>query len=290
MSALRLAAVTPARDERENLERLAAAMLAQDARPARWVICDDGSGDGTFELASELAAAHPWITVVRRSAEEESLAQGRRTGRDLIAFRRGVASLEEPFDVVVKLDADVSFAPDYLGALLARFAADPRLGIASGVCCEQEGEEWVARTKIEGSVWGASRAYRWACLSTLEGLEDVPGWDGLDELRAQLDGYATASFADLRFRHHRPEGGRERGRLHHGAFMGRASWYMGYRPSYLVLRAVFRAREEPTALAMVYGYAAAALRRAPRCPDRQAVHRLREQQRLRTALRHARPV
>ena len=82
-------------------------------------------------------------------------------------------------------------------------------------------------------------------------LEPSMGWDGLDELKVQLRGMHTQSFTDLQFRHHRPEGGRERSRLHQGAALGRASWYMGYRPSYLVLRSVYRAREEPAALAMM---------------------------------------
>ena len=93
------------------------------------------------------------------------------------------------------------------------------------------------------------------------------GWDGLDEIRVQLRGMRTQTFVDLPFRHHRPEGGRELTSLHHGEALGRASWYMGYRPTYLALRALYRARREPAALAMLWGYAAAAARRAPRCPD-----------------------
>ena len=90
------------------------------------------------------------------------------------------------------------------------------------------------------------------------------GWDGLDEIRVQLRGMRTQTCVDLPFRHHRPEGGRELTSLHHGEALGRASWYMGYRPSYLAMRALYRARREPAALAMLWGYAAAAAtRRAP---------------------------
>jgi hypothetical protein len=55
------------------------------------------------------------------------------------------------------------------------------------------------------------------------------------------------------------------------------------------MRALYRARREPAALAMVWGYAAAALRRAPRCPDAQVVRVLRERQRLGVALRRGAP-
>ena len=94
-------------------------------------------------------------------------------------------------------------------------------------------------------MWGATRAYRADCLDDMMALEPCMGWDGLDEIRVQLRGMRTQTFVDLPFRHHRPEGGRELTSLHHGEALGRASWYMGYRPTYLALRALYRARREP---------------------------------------------
>jgi hypothetical protein len=217
------------------------------------------------------------------------LSAGRREGRALEAFRAGLAALEAPVDVVIKVDADVDFDAQYCERLVQRFEADPALGIASGTCLEREGGTWVRRTKAETTVWGASRAYRWACLPDVLALAPRMGWDGLDELSVQRRGYATRAFADLPFRHHRAEGARERSALHHGDAQGRAAWYMGYRPTYLALRALYRARRQPAALAMLWGYAAAALGREPRCPDEGARAILRERQRLRVALRRGAP-
>ncbi len=251
---------------------------------------DDGSTDGTAELLAELAATHAWIVpVAAAAAEGRELAQGRREGRALEGFRSGVRALPQPVDVVIKVDADVDFDAGYCQELVERFAADRELGIASGTCYEQEGGEWVRRTKSDTTVWGASRAYRWDCLPAVTRLEPRMGWDGLDELGVQLEGMRTETFVDLPFRHHRPEGGREHSALHHGEALGRASWYMGYRPSYLALRALYRARRQPAALAMLWGYLAAALTREPRCPDRRVVDALRERQRLRVALRRGAP-
>ena len=50
---------------------------------------------------------------------------------------------------------------------------------------------------------------------------------------------------------------------------GSAAFFMGYRPSYLVCRSLFRALREPAALAMLTGYAGAAIRREDRLNDRQ---------------------
>jgi hypothetical protein len=194
-----------------------------------------------------------------------------------------------PFDVVVKIDADVDFDPDHFAVLMGHFEADPRLGIASGTCHELEDGAWVRRTKSDTTVWGASRAYRSDCVSDLMSLEPRMGWDGLDEIKVQLRGYRTATFVDLPFRHHRPEGGRELSSLHHGEALGRASWYMGYRPSYLTLRALYRGVRQPAALAMLWGYASAAVRRERRCPDADVIAALRERQRLRATFRRGAP-
>ncbi len=278
MSGLRYAVSTPARNEEENLRRLGAALAAQTLPPVAWVVVDDGSTDGTAAVLAELAAEHAWVRPLARDGadRDEPLADGRRRARDLDGFLRGARALDAPVDVVVKVDADISFDPDYFERLTARFAEDDRLGIASGTCYELEEGEWVRRTKAESTVWGATRAYRSDCLADVEALEPCMGWDGLDEIRVQLRGLRTQAFTDLPFRHHRPEGGRELTSLHQGEALGRASWYMGYRPTYMVLRALYRARREPAALAMLWGYAAAAVRRAPRCPDSRVVSVLRE--------------
>jgi biofilm PGA synthesis N-glycosyltransferase PgaC len=287
---LRYAAVTPVRNEAGNLPRLAAALAAQTRAPEAWVVVDDGSTDGTAELLADLARRHVWVCVSSVEARYgAALANGRREGRDLDGFRAGVRELREPADVVIKLDADVDFDADFCERLVARFAEDPSLGIASGTCYEKESGGWVRRTKADTTVWGATRAYRSECLPDVLALEPRMGWDGLDELSVQVKGMRTTTFVDLPFRHHRPEGGREASSLHHGEALGRASWYMGYRPSYLALRALYRARRQPSAIAMLWGYVAAACRGEGRCPNEQLVRTLRERQRLRVALRRGAP-
>jgi glycosyltransferase involved in cell wall biosynthesis len=289
--ALRYAVVTPARNEEVNLERLAAAMIAQEHRAEVWVVVDDGSTDRTPAVLAQLAAEHDWIRPLERPAadREESLAHGRRKARDLDAFLYGAVPLRETVDVIVKVDADVDFEPDYFAELLARFEEDETLAIASGTCYEQENGTWLRRTKAESTVWGATRAYRSDCLADLMALEPCMGWDGLDEISVQLRGMRTQTFVDLPFRHNRPEGGREFSSVHQGEALGRAAWYMGYRPSYLTIRAVYRARREPAALGMLWGYFGAAAKRVPQCPNEALVEALRDRQRLGPTLRRGAP-
>jgi glycosyltransferase involved in cell wall biosynthesis len=281
---LSYAIVTPARNERDNLLRVADSIVGQRHRPDSWVIVDDGSDDGMDVVAAGLAQEHEWISLIHTGQNGDGLEEGRRRGRDLLAFRAGLDALPRPVDVFVKVDADTSFESDYFELLLDRFAGQPDLGIAGGSCYELRDGVW-ERIKVSGShPRGASRAYRWDMLADVFALEPELGWDGVDEVMAELRGYRTEGFHDLGFRHHRTVGERD-GRLRAGTALGRQAWYMGYRPSYLMLRALYRARENAASLAMVWGYAAAAASGAPRCPDPLVLDRIREGQRLRVVAR-----
>jgi biofilm PGA synthesis N-glycosyltransferase PgaC len=278
------ALITPARNEAVNVRRLAAVLVRQSARPTAWVIVDDGSGDATLAIARELSDRHSWITAIPSpgaTTHAGPLASGRRIGRDVIAFHAGLRTLAEPVGFVAKLDADVSFDPDYFDQLLARFALDERLGIASGICCEQDADGvWRPRHVTRSHVRGATRVWRWECLEQLLPLPERLGWDVVDELRANTLGWRTRSFDDLEFRHHRPVGARD-GAWDAWAAQGWVAHYVGYRPSYLLIRALYKALREPAALALLSGYAAAVVRRDECYPDPAVRKHLRRQQGLR---------
>jgi poly-beta-1,6-N-acetyl-D-glucosamine synthase len=278
------AVVTPARDEAENLPRLAASLIAQTVRPKAWNIVDNGSTDATVSIGRSLAADHDWIhffsvpgaAVADRGAP---IVRALQTGIDALA--------PDPPEFVVNVDADVSFDDDYFERLLLEFASDPRLGIASGSAHELRRGSWEQRFVTGSTVWGASRAYRWACLQELLPLEERIAWDGVDELKANARGWRTVAFEEIPFRHHRREGERDGTAWRARSNQGKAAYYLGYRPWYLVLRACWNARREPAALGMVWGYGASTLKRAERSADAASRSYLRRQQSPRNLRRRA---
>jgi glycosyltransferase involved in cell wall biosynthesis len=283
--------VTPARDEAENLAALAATVTSQTLLPAAWVIVDDGSTDGTAEVADELARRHHWIHVLRTARAAAGLPDGRREGRALLSFQDGIAALPAAVELVAKLDADVTLPPDYFGRIAAAFAEDARLGMASGRRCEPDRGGWRERHLTGTAVEAQCRTYRWDCWRDVQPLEPRMGWDGVDEARAVLRGWRTRVIDELWFRHHRTMGHRDGRRARARAAEGVAAHYMGYRPSYVLLRALWHARREPTALAMVWGWASAVVQRRSRCPDadvRAYVRRQQAARRLAQRLREAR--
>jgi biofilm PGA synthesis N-glycosyltransferase PgaC len=269
--------VTPARNEADNLPRLADSVLAQTLRPDRWIIIENGSTDDTLAIAERLSEAHPWISVLQTSGA----AAPERGGAIVRALNSAIEALDPLPEILVNVDADISFEPDYFARLIGAFEADPRLGIASGSAFEMHGGTWKQQHMTRGCVWGASRAYRRECLQAVVPFEPRVGWDGLDELRANSRGWTTRTFTDLPFLHHRLEGERDGARTRRWAVQGELSHYMGYRPSYFVIRVLFQALKDPAALAMLSGYAKATLRREPRWSDERARAYLRSQQQWR---------
>lgn len=118
--------VVPTYNERENLPSIVPRILATDPRLDVLVV-DDGSPDGTGQLADAMAVEDPRVHVLHRSAKEG-------LGR---AYLAGFAwALERDYAWVFEMDADFSHDPKYLaGFLVAIEQADLVLGsrYASGV-------------------------------------------------------------------------------------------------------------------------------------------------------------
>lgn len=100
---IRAVVCLPTYDERENLEPMILALgAALDTDRDRVLVIDDGSPDGTGDLADRLAAQHPWVSVLHR-ARKEGLGPAYVAG-----FRRALADGAE---LVLEMDCDFSHDP-----------------------------------------------------------------------------------------------------------------------------------------------------------------------------------
>jgi dolichol-phosphate mannosyltransferase len=110
----------PTYNERENLEPMVSAVLARLGPDDRVLVIDDGSPDGTGELADRLAAEHDRVSVLHR-ATKEGLGPAYRAG-----FRRALADGAE---LILEMDCDFSHDPGDVPRLIAAAAhADVVLG------------------------------------------------------------------------------------------------------------------------------------------------------------------
>ncbi|MGA3057707.1 MAG: polyprenol monophosphomannose synthase [Candidatus Limnocylindrales bacterium] len=100
--------IVPTYNERENVGPITEAILGA-VPEAHILIVDDGSPDGTGELADEMAARNPAIAVLHRQAK-----QG--LGRAYVAAFKHVLARDAA--IVVQMDADFSHPVRFLASLL----------------------------------------------------------------------------------------------------------------------------------------------------------------------------
>lgn len=281
--------ITPARNEAALIEKTLESVIRQTSLPLRWVIVDDASTDNTFEIIKRYAACHSWIEVVQMSA-----LQGRSFAAKVAAFNLGYAKVKNlSYEVIVNIDADVSFAPDYFEFVLSKFREDRKLGVA-GTVFEEDGYS-SDRHSFEGQrhVPGGCQFFRKQCFEDVGGFVANPagGVDWIAVTTARMLGWKTKSFREKSFYHHRHLGTAERSLFSSLFSYGSKDYYLGGHPLWEACRVVYRMTERPYLLggvALGLGYGSAMICRVKRPVSRElmAFHRKEQMLKLRVILKH----
>ena len=183
-------------------------------------------------------------------------------------------------EILARMDADLSFDHGFFETLLAKFRANPRLGIASGLIHEPECGGWVPRPGPSYHTRGACKLYRRECYRQIEPIGTRLGWDGQDEARANYHGWNTRSYEDAVLFHHRPVGAAS-GRMRYFRNLGLSAYYIGYHPVFLMARAVGAMCRRPLLLGgvmMISGLLEGYLKKLPREDRDDVIAFVRRQQ------------
>lgn len=270
--------ITPARDEARFIELTLKSMVAQTARPIKWVIVSDGSTDGTDDIVRKFSAEHPWIELVRLPERRERHFAGK-----VHAFNAGRARVADlDFSVIGNLDADVSFEPGHFEFLVAKFEHDPRLGVVGAPFREGTFQYDYRFTNIE-HVWGGCQLFRRECFENIGGYvpSKVGCIDHIAVVTARMKGWKTRTFTEKVCVHHRPMGTAQRGGLAAKFRSGVKDYSVGYHPLWEMFRALYQLRQQPFVeggLALGAGYIWSMLRRAERPVSQELVAFTRREQ------------
>jgi biofilm PGA synthesis N-glycosyltransferase PgaC len=276
-------------NEEALLPTLLDSIARQTRHPDRLLLVDDGSTDASAEIASRFASEHRFAKLVRRpprAREADRLA----AAAELRAFQWAVAQLDEPYDVIAKLDADLELDPQFFAEIVSALERDPGLGVAGaelsvlGADSEPEHER-----SAPWHIRGATKFYRRECWEEISPLPEILGWDTIDEARARMGGWRVEMVPIVGTSLHLRVTGTYDGALRGFRRRGTAAWGYGAHPLNVLISAAVRIPDRPRVrggLAYLRGWLEAALRRDPRAePELVRFVRREQLRRIRRALR-----
>ncbi|MGB5555944.1 MAG: glycosyltransferase family A protein [Flavobacteriaceae bacterium] len=196
--------VIPAHNEEAFLADTLNSVLRQTLQPKSVIVVNDNSTDGTERIIDEFTTLSHVIKKVNTSSSTAHMP-----GSKVIkAFTIGLSALDDAYDFLVKLDADIILPDNYFEKIAYIFKGNPQVGIAGGFIYEQnEAGEWVLNHLMNNDhVRGAFKAYSKKCFKAIGGLKSAMGWDTLDELLAQYHEFEIYTDPQLKVKHLRPTG------------------------------------------------------------------------------------
>jgi glycosyltransferase involved in cell wall biosynthesis len=235
--------VTAAYNEEANIERTIESVLSQTRLPNRWVIVSDGSVDHTDEIVRKYAAQHPFILLLPVKRQP-----GRSFGSKVRALHAGNELLKgTSYDFVGNLDADVTVPPGYFEELISHFDQRPSLGLAGGFVVEEtDGVFQDRRQNRVYSVAHAAQLVRRTCYEAIGGYAvlEYGGEDWHAQTSAEMRGWETRAFPELKIFHHRHTGEGDN-LLRHRFRQGRMDYSFGSDPLFETLKCTLRIPDKP---------------------------------------------
>jgi glycosyltransferase involved in cell wall biosynthesis len=280
--------ITPAKNEAANIEKLIQSVIQQAFVPAKWVIVDDGSVDGTAEIVKRYLPQHRWIELIQVPKAKERSFAGK-----VMAFNAGLERLRKSdYEVIGNVDADVSFDSDYCSFLVEKFRVDPQLGVAGSVFKEVGYSSATDSFEGQNHVAGGCQFFRRRCFEEIGGYVPNPegGIDWIAVTTARMRGWKTRSFQEKCFVHYRPLGTATRGVLASAFSYGEKDYYLGGHPVWELFRIAYRVTKRPYVvggIALYSGYLSAFVRQMPRAVSEELMrfHRREQIARLKDMLR-----
>ena len=195
--------VIPAHNEEAFIALTLQSLLSQTLLPKKIVIVNDNSTDKTAEIVLDFAKENPFITLVNKTSEAIHLP-----GSKVIqAFHKGFETLDNGYDVIVKLDADLILPNNYFEQISSIFEKDPQVGMAGGFAYIEKNGDWILENLTDKDhIRGAFKAYRKELFLQMGNLKPAMGWDTVDELLAKFYGWKVVTDSSLIVKHLKPTG------------------------------------------------------------------------------------
>lgn len=195
--------IIPAYNEDAFIELTLQSIASQTLLPSKVVVVDDGSTDTTLAIAQRFSEKYNWLQVVSKTSDAVHLP-----GSKVIqAFLNGYEVIDEEYDIIVKLDADLILPSNYFKTVVNKFAEDEKTGMVGGFAYIEKNGEWILESLTDNDhIRGAFKAYRKQCFKDIGKLKPAMGWDTVDELLAKYYNWKVITISSLHVKHLKPTG------------------------------------------------------------------------------------
>ena len=195
--------VIPTYNEEQFIGLTLQSLADQTVLPTKVIVVNDNSTDSTAEIVLAFAEKHPWISLVTKTSSAIHLP-----GSKVIqAFQKGLESIDEDYDLIVKVDADLIFPSNYFETIIQHFESDATIGMVGGFCYIEKNGEWILENLTDKDhIRGALKAYRKATFKQIGGLRAQMGWDTVDELLCKFYNWKVVTDEILHVKHLKPTG------------------------------------------------------------------------------------
>ena len=195
--------VIPTYNEEQFIGLTLQSLADQTVLPTKVIVVNDNSTDSTPEIVLAFAEKHPWISLVTKTSSAIHLP-----GSKVIqAFQKGLESIDEDYDLIAKVDADLIFPSNYFETIIQHFESDATIGMVGGFCYVEKNGEWILENLTDKDhIRGALKAYRKATFKQIGGLRAQMGWDTVDELLCKFYNWKVVTDESLHVKHLKPTG------------------------------------------------------------------------------------
>lgn len=195
--------IIPTYNEEKFISLTLQSLVEQTVLPSKIVVVNDGSTDKTEEIVKSFVEKYSYISLVNKSSDAIHLP-----GSKVIqAFQKGLETLDENYDILAKLDADLIFPKNYFETIINHFESDEQIGMVGGFCYVEKNGEWILENLTDKDhIRGALKSYRKETFKQIGGLKPQMGWDTVDELLCKFYDWKIVTDENLHVKHLKPTG------------------------------------------------------------------------------------
>lgn len=235
--------ISAVKNEEKFIEETCNSLVSQKILPREWIIVDDNSNDGTFEILKKYEKNYQFIKVIQNIKKKD-----RNFTSQVFAQMFGYKNiLCKNYNYIGFLDGDLKFDELYYWRLIEIMSNDKQLGIAGGKVIDIFDKKDIRQGSEDYHVAGGVQFFRRACFEQISGYQpiEVGGQDTIAEVSAMLHGWKVRTTDELIVYHLKPQVRGNKSLIKINLEYAKQAYFLGYNPLFYIFSCFRRVGDNP---------------------------------------------